>query len=295
MCGPSNPGGKMPLSKLSILNAKYQTDPSTGEAVYHVADPHALTQAAGYLKYVYGTKKQAVYFRGHTRLYGQLRPSLFRKISSVKAQNSREKELRDYIGDMSKNSPLLRTIYAEAREPLLQHYGLDTSWVDLVDNLWIALWFACHKAHITGRLSEYLHYERRIPNLPGKEYTYISLVAADFAAIDSKRPGFYSGTKTELVDLRVATPSVFVRPHAQHGLLFRLRGDKVRRPLDYNSQVRGIIRVDLASALAWLGDGHSLSAHALFPPAYYDHGYRILLSCGMPASKFVGAIQHVGV
>jgi hypothetical protein len=59
--------------------------------------------------------------------------------------------------------PIFQQIKLFSHEPLLQHYGLATTWIDLVDNIWVALWFACHKAHISGKRSQYLHFEKRLP------------------------------------------------------------------------------------------------------------------------------------
>lgn len=285
----------MPLKKLTIRDAEYLIDPATNEAVYHVKDSHALVQAVGYLKFKHGKDNEAIYFRGHTRLYGGLRPSLYRNITTRAAQSKRECSLNTTVVELMRRCKLLDELYENAREPLLQHYGLNTTWIDLVDNIWIALWFACHKAKTTGESSEYIHYERREPDFSKKEYAYISLIAADMTNLNVPHPGHFISKKTELIDLRVACPSIFLRPHSQHGLLMRVHGDKTRRPLDYKTQTRGIIRVDLSSALSWLGNAHTLSSHALFPPAYYDHGYRVLVSSGIGTSKIIGSIQHVGV
>jgi hypothetical protein len=94
--------------------------------------------------------------------------------------------------------------------------------------------------------------------------------------------------------LRIACPSIFLRPHAQHALLFRKKGGLTQRPTDYAAQVRGIIRADLANALAWLGDGKTLGSHSLFPPAFYDNRYQILLFSGFKGNKTVGTIINVG-
>jgi hypothetical protein len=77
-------------------------------------------------------------------------------------------------------------------------------------------------------------------------------------------------------------------------LLFRLRGDKVKRPIYYAGQIEGVLRIALADALSWLGTGEMLGVHALFPPPYYDPGYGILLQSGFTGNKTVGAITHVG-
>ena len=181
-----------------------------------------------------------------------------------------------------------------AHEPLVQHYGISTTWIDLVDNIWVALWFACHRALTAGKNNEYLHFERRIPNASEK-YVYVLLVASDITKRNRVKPGYFFGQNTELVDLRMAAPSVFLRPHSQHGLLFRKKGSPGNgRPIDYADQIRGVIRVDLDKALNWIGDGKMVNTHSLFPPPYYDNGYQILLSCPVDGKLGVGQIAHVG-
>jgi len=202
------------------------------------------------------------------------------------------------INRISKSIPhfarALKSTPDYAHEALLQHYGLKTTWIDLVDNIWVALWFACHHVRSVGPCGEYLHFERRVPRTDKTGKAYILLVAADIVAPDSRRPGLYSGQNTELIDLRVAAPSVFVRPHSQHGLLMRRRGNTIQRPVDYSSQIRGILEIELTNALEWLGNSTALSSHSLFPPPSYDNGYGNLLSLSFKGARNVGSIFHVG-
>lgn len=184
-------------------------------------------------------------------------------------------------------------------EPLLQHYGVRTTWIDLVDNVWVALWFACHRARAIGKAGKYLFFDKRLPRREdaGKSFAYIVLVATD-AVDNSLVPGLWQGPTSELVDLRVGTPSYFVRPHAQHGVLFRLRRGPEPHETHYQSAVAGVIRVDLADALDWLGEGRLLDIHALFPPPYYDLSYRILLEDlsddSIAPDALLGGVHHVG-
>ncbi|GAA0468199.1 hypothetical protein Ade02nite_79030 [Paractinoplanes deccanensis] len=46
--------------------------------------------------------------------------------------------------NVSRRSLLGSGVPRYAAEPLLQHYGIRTRWLDLVGNIWSALWFACH-------------------------------------------------------------------------------------------------------------------------------------------------------
>lgn len=289
----------MSLKKITIRNTRFEIDPN-GQELLHVEEPHALIMAAGYLKFVMASKNgEGIYFRGQRKLYSSLTPTLFRsrtnrELTNPKTRSTRASSLNDVVKCFQSAGSIFNRFGEYAHEPLLQHYGINTTWIDVVDNVWVALWFACYRALSSGQSSEYLHFERRTPSNEEK-YAYILLVAADITNRNRHKPGFFYGNNTELVDLRMAAPSVFLRPHAQHGLLLRKKGvSGSGRPLDYKDQVRGVIRVDLAKALKWLGDGKMVGIHSLFPPPYYDNGYQILLSYQLPHRRDIGNIAHVG-
>jgi hypothetical protein len=157
----------------------------------------------------------------------------------------------------------------------------------------------CYRAYTAGEFGTYLHFERRLPEKEKahERFAYVVLVATDMAE-QSQTPGLWRGPTTELADLRMGVPSVFVRPHAQHGVLFRLRGGPGGCDTDYRSAVLGTIRVDLSDALNWLGEGRLLDVHALFPPPHYDEGYQILLNQasanGILPNAVTGSVHHVG-
>lgn len=281
----------MPLRKLNIRGAEAFKSP-TGQVVFPVRDTHTLIQAAGYLKHIHGNQKsELVYFRGESKLYPSLPPTAFRGITTKRAQSSAVQRINTAITQFSRP---LKSTTSYAHEALLQHYGLKTTWIDLVDNIWVALWFACHSARTAGTYGEYLHFERRIPRTDATRKAYILLIAADAAAPDPARPGLFVGANTELIDLRIAAPSVFLRPHAQHGMLMRMKGNHTQRPLEYGTQIRGILEISLEDALEWLGNSTALSTHSLFPPPAYDNGYSTLLQAGFPGATNVGCISHIG-
>lgn len=283
----------MSLNKISIKSTAWIED-SSGIGVLHADEPHALVMAAGYLKFNLAKKdSEGIYFRGQRKLYGSLVPSLYRGLKAQKAQEKKHTALASLLTQFRNSGKIFSTFGDYAHEPLLQHYGIATSWIDLVDNVWVALWFACHSAMAVGKTGEFVHFEKRIPS-SDQQFAYILLVAADIEHRARLKPGYYHGDNTELVDLRMAAPSIFLRPHAQHGLLFRKKGDEGGRLLDYASQIRGVIRVDLAKAIDWLGSGKMVNTHSLFPPPFYDNGYQILLTCGVAGSSSTGTISHIG-
>jgi hypothetical protein len=281
------------LSKLSNPHGKWLLDRTQGEWVYHVDTPHLFIQAAGYLKHVHGaTGTKAIFYRGQEKLYkGELKPSLYRGLSTTPGQQKLNEALNAYLATIGGIRRGVSIVAEYVREPLLQHYGIRTRWIDLVDNIWVALWFACYRANVTGRSGEYLNFEQRKSSK--RSYAYILLIEVDWNQVDGS-PGLYSGPRTETVDLRTAAPSTYVRPHAQHAILSRLKTTRTHQPLDYGKLVSGVIRVALNDALEWLGDGVLLTPHVLFPPPFYDYGYRDLLNCAPPSGKGLGAINHVG-
>jgi hypothetical protein len=120
------------------------------------------------------------------------------------------------------------------------------------------------------------------------------MVETGMERTDAKKPGLFQSEHTDLIDLRVAAPSTFLRPHAQHGLLFRRAKWNDHKHMDNSEFVSGVLRVRLCDALEWLGDGSLVSTHAIFPPATYDFGYRELLNSAPLGNKTIASIHVVG-
>lgn len=278
------------FDKLTVRGAEYVKD-SSGLEVLHVSNPHALSQAVGYMKFT-AKPYERIFLRGQANLYPTLPPSLYRGISSESGQNKRHKRLSDAIEVFRESCPIFNKFPGYAHEPLLQHYGIKTTWVDIVDNVWVGLWFSIYQAFAEGKNSEFLHFDVRTPTVDAP-FGYLLLLAASEDRRSSPMKGMMRGRETEVIDLRIAAPSIFLRPHAQHGLLLRAKGTRDGRILDYSNAVRGIIRYNLNEAIEWLGSGNMVGVRGLFPPPYFDGGYRILLSA--PHKDFsVGSIHHVG-
>jgi len=286
---------KYPLSKLTHEFGEHVIDEESGMEVFEAPTSHALIQAAGYLKYnLAKTTGQGVFFRGQSRLYKTLSPTLLRGIKDGPQKVKRCKLLQGLLDTIDAENLALRSVPKDCREPLLQHYGVRTTWLDVVDNIWIALWFACHSARAFGWPEEYLHFEKRIPDPRcAQEYAYVLLLASAYSNPITSQPGLFRSDRSETIDLRSAVPSHFVRPHAQHGLLVR-RLSKTGLPVcDQLPLLVGTIRVRLEAALDWLGDAKTLTSHSLFPPVFYDYGYRELLSRVKPLHQELGSIQRM--
>src|SRR5262245_1925885 len=119
------------LKGMTLPNTKYLKDPDSGQEVLHVADPHILTQAAGYLKHIKAHQDRVgVFYRGQSRLYPGLVPSLFRGIATRGAQSKRIAALQRHLTEMRTKTQVLKPVPVYAQEPLLQHYGVSTTWID---------------------------------------------------------------------------------------------------------------------------------------------------------------------
>jgi len=284
-----------PLSRLNHEYGKHAIDDESGLEVFDAPTSHSLIQAAGYLKYnLAKTSKQGVFFRGQSRLYDTLSPTLLRGIKDGPPNVQRRVLLDSLLSSIKAEGSALRAVDSDCHEPLLQHYGIRTTWLDVVDNIWIALWFACHSARSVGWPEEYLHFEKRIPNpRVDQEYAYVLLLASAYSTPVPGKPGRFKDQRSETIDLRTAVPSHFVRPHAQHGLLVRRLSNAGLPVSDQLPLHVGTIRVRLEAALDWLGDATTLTTHSLFPPAFYDYGYRELLSGVKPAEKELGSIHRM--
>ena len=99
-------------------------------------------------------------------------------------------------------------------------------------------------------------------------------MATDAVTLCDGKSGVYAGTKTKLVDLRKALPSYFLRPHAQHAYMLRKTESY---PEDYSDLIIGIAKIPTALGLKWLGQNDFLTVSSLFPAAYFDSGYAVLL------------------
>ena len=263
--------------------------------VYEVFTFHGLNQMIGYVKF---NNKQCgpIYYRGECKLHPTVLPSLLR--FGKKESSYHIKNLNNVVDRIIKDKDLIKTLRLdlcqnelEKRiivEALLQHYGVPTRFVDFVDNHWVALWMGLNKACSASKVNTYYSYvERKIPTLDiasGKPigendyYQYILLVSLPYNQEVSRGIGYHEDY--EEVDLRQTVPSIFLRPHAQHGLVIRKKVHEFTSIADYDmsSAVVAILKIRIDRAKEWLGSGMLLSQGNLFPPPGKDHGYDILLS-----------------
>lgn len=166
---------KSPIQDCELVNENtfIENCPYEKGKILQVHSTHGLFQAIGYIKYKAAKNGYGIAYRGQAALYPTLRPSLFRTITrrrpmttclaefkqqismaeqeiSINANKHKSKKIVPQKKDAILTDDLYKFIDLEDKSllpPLLQHYGILAPWLDLVDNIWIALWFACHKSY----------------------------------------------------------------------------------------------------------------------------------------------------
>jgi hypothetical protein len=117
-----------------------------------ICDLPLLAGFTGYLKSQCFKRDECsrVFYRGQIKNY-DLIPSLFRDYDGIATDNARiELRLRAYNKLVQRTSSLYDA-YRFRREdlnPILQHYGIRTPWIDLVNNIFVAIWFAINRFDI---------------------------------------------------------------------------------------------------------------------------------------------------
>ena len=240
--------------------------------IYTITDIRDLIQFVGYCKYI-NADSYSVYMRGQPDLYdGKMIPSLYRgQLNFASTTHNFKERLNRVIKDLK----ILSNYDKRIVEPMLQHYGVKTTSIDLVDNVWVALWFGLYCAEgVFAGGRENLYY-----SVSKKQVAYIILMATD--AIYSIDKGIYEGEYTRLVDLRKAVPSYFVRTHAQHALILNRLVDNnsviTQKDIDLSDLIVGIAEIPVIKGIEWIGNNKLMSVGTLFPSAFFDYGYRKLL------------------
>lgn len=258
---PENVDGEKMYNPL----AEKVLDEASNIYVLHVRDFATLVQAVDKIKYVGTQKSLKVFLRGQSSLYsGKIIPSAYRDADKLEVDKQIEGQISRFKAVAGKN---FQKLDENVIEGLFQQYEQSSRWIDAVDNIWVALWFACQRRWEEGELVQYV---RRNPRIEvGKfKYAYILILGANPEANEV------------VMDLREKTPSMFVRPHVQHGVLLQRRGKDGQPMADMTRLIQAVVRVDLEDALSWIGNSPSLSSSSMFPNPSFDTGFRDLIEDG---------------
>ena len=207
--------------------------------------------------------ERTIFLRGCTRDYRQSVPSLFRTGDgeqcggpAIAARWSAYKRFLDELRKLRHTRWRRKDVGA-----VLQHYGIRTPWLDVVRNLYSAIWFATHEFDTCGTV--------RVASQSVRRYAWISLYA----------PQCDQGRELEIGDLWDDQSSTHSRPHAQQGLSLAMQTDAADEPIKLQdfSKYR-IAQVRFRNDQAWRLSGHMFSLRFLFAPPEQDDSLKQLSS-----------------
>jgi hypothetical protein len=195
-----------------------------------------------------GTERTITLIRGQARNHRGMVPGLFRNTSDganpQTLKNAEEKFIQCFRDRIK-----LGRFKRDPLAALLQHYGFNTSWIDLVDNLWVAVWFASHIIE-AGKANQ---------RNSGTGWLYF---------LSAEHHSDY----TTVVDVRNEHHGLSLRPHTQHGWSLRGRNETLR---DLESQVVGVVEFPISET--WTLAGSLFSNGFLFPNKYLDNTLKALI------------------
>ena len=286
-----------PPKTLHAVGIEYVEMCTTGSGaivpMFEATTLHGLNQLVGYVKYINKSNFDILY-RGENSLHNTFIPSLFRKYPNVERANQKLASLIEKIVLDEKMMKQLHISNPQSErdkyivESMLQHYGISTHFLDVVDNHWIALWMGLNRWVLVEKSHSYATYKQRqisfVDSVSKKGilsedlYQYILLFGIPRGMHSLE--GFRKNKGFVTIDLREILPSVFLRPHAQHAMLIRKIQQKTfstQKDFDMSTNLACIIRIRVDRAAEWIGNGKLLTLANLFPSPAYDQGYCILL------------------
>lgn len=257
------------LDKVPQLANEIESLSFEGAPCLRVRTYRALVRVVGYFRY---HAASALVYRGQTMCFGKMKASLHRR-SSAPPDAEVESFLRRFRTAMDVDRTAVSKLSTEA---LLQHYGLDTRWLDVVDSLPHALFFACHDMCPSPLLQGTQTF---LPSLREYGFVYV-LDVGHLRPVRRDRRTVIGYSRSSLglkvVDLRALKPSNALRPHAQHGLLVSAPSEAP----DLWPHLVARVAVPVREARAWIA-GDATDRTSLFPPPVWDTFYGVMLSARM--------------
>ena len=181
-----------------------------------ITNPSILATFIGFLKFQSrkSNKTGEVFFRGQTKNYKQIVPSILRgdDLDHINLLSIAYDELKTYTRSLFNASRFKE----ETIDNLFQQYGIRSKTLDLVDNIFVALWFATNTLERKGLLFNFCESEEQFG------WIYFMLVDGPQPQNDQNQndPGFNG-----YCDLRKFHSSLSARLHCQHGITYFRNND----------------------------------------------------------------------
>ena len=215
----------------------------SGADRFYIFDYRALSLVAGIYRYKLKDLPHSLFYRGQTKDY-PVSASIFRNTHTKQEQKEAlewEKSILDEL------KPLFDPQGTDdEREALSQHYGLHTRYIDIVDNIQTALWFAYDwQVKSEGNYDD--------------DVGYVQLLSL---------PTDDGGS---LIDLR-KKPSQWLRPHVQQAFVYRAKNPEKEKGCINRFHIATLI---IPRALMREWTNYDCIGHDMFyPPSTHDPGLR---------------------
>ena len=231
--------------------------PEHGDPEYiHVDDPVTLASFVAFCS----TPNRQIFLRGSADNYRRSVPSLFRDARGMQCCEDECSQRWCAYRCLVTKLDAAFTGNRWTRDDLgavLQHYGIKTPWLDVVRNLYIAIWFSTHSLETRGA--------RRVAEWSEQRYGWISFY-------DPKE----ISPHLEVCDLWGEHSSRHIRPHVQQGLSLAMQSDAENRAKQQDLAPYRIATVRFPTTCAWKFFGHMFSVRFLFPAPEWDDSLREL-------------------
>ncbi|QNV38415.1 hypothetical protein [Rothia terrae] len=165
-----------------------------------------------------------------------------------------------------------------ALEGLLQQYIGSTRWIDVVDNLQIALWMATRSyiPQLPENFDKVNCYNPiKVSEIKYDEDAYIYLYMYSFTPSKIIDLGLYQSEDSLLLDLREALPSRYLRPHSQHAMLLREYKSTEKLTDPKTTNVVGV-KLKTKLAISAIGNSSLINNQTIFPNEENDSGFKTI-------------------
>ena len=202
-----------------------------------------------------------IFLRGCTEDHETAYPSLFRGLNHDDPRHEQANRWRAYQYVLHRFQDLDGQRWRRKDlGAVLQHYGIKTPWLDVVRNLYSAIWFATHDLQANG--------------LDGKAQR----TQEDYCSISFyRRKAPLAKRLLQVMDIFAQHSSTHLRPHAQHGGSLAMQSDNATeqyRNQDFN-RFR-VAQIRIPNSAEWTLSGHMVSTVYMFPSGDLDDSFRRL-------------------
>jgi hypothetical protein len=235
-----------------------------------ICEPAVLASFVAFCKTSRGSGGRPVYLRGQDQHYPRMVSSLFRSARGPDAIAKRWAAYQHFVQGLPgqvKGTRFTRRDFGA----VLQHYGFRTPWLDVVDDLHAAIWFALHKCEWVGQECVY--------RPTSSDSGWIVLIAKSHEGC--------------ALNLREEHSSRNARCHAQQGFSLAMQHDDAPAPCadqDFAADIIGTVRIPNSDR--WRLRGFRASQEYFFPSPDLDSTYRRLLAATVDGLAEQAERQH---